>query len=115
MQNEIGSLSFPARTDGAVSRRKFLASSCFLAGAAAALPLPRRCAASVGTAAAPFQLRRGAMQNFFDDSMISYQRRLVRRWLPAVVNSKPVLAQDKPWEGDIHLHGSVHKLPDGGY
>ena len=116
MQSKIGSLpSFPAPTDGAVSRRKFLANSCFLAGAAAALSLPRRCTAAAVSSAAPFQLRRGAPQNFFDDSMISYQRRLIRRWLPAVVNSKPVLVSDQPWEGEIHLHGSVHAIPGGGY
>ena len=116
MKFEIGS-SIPSQTtcNGAVSRRQFLASSCLLAGAATGLSLPVNCRAAELSSSAPLKLRPGVPQNFFDDSLISYQRQLIRRWLPAVVHSKPLLVSDRPWEGEIQLHGSIQTLPEGGY
>jgi len=53
-------------------------------------------------------------QHFFDDAHIAYQHRLVRRWLPAEVQPRPVIEPDRPWEGRIlSLHGTVLPEPDG--
>ena len=62
------------------------------------------------------QLSPGVPEYFFDDLLIGYQRRLVRRWLPARVFPEPVLQPDRPWEGRIlALYGSVLPNPGGGY
>lgn len=55
-------------------------------------------------------------QFLFDDTWVTRQRRLVRRWLPATVHPRPVLEPDQPWEGrSLVLYGTVLPAPEGGY
>jgi hypothetical protein len=55
-------------------------------------------------------------QYFFDDALIAHQRRLTRRWLPAMPFPKPVIEPDRPWEGrSVVLYGTVLPDPNGGY
>ena len=113
-----------------LSRRRFLTNTCILTGSVASLPqrLIADVVAPISTSPStpgaandvlgnrPLQLQPGVPQYFFDDSLISHQRRLIRRWLPAVINPQPVLLPDKPWEQrQIQLHGSILPAPDGGY
>ena len=58
----------------------------------------------------------GVTRFFFDDSLISRQHRLVRRWLPAKIFPQPLIRPDRPWEGRIlALYGTVLPLSGGGY
>lgn len=55
-------------------------------------------------------------QFLLDDTWIAGQRRVVRRWLPAVVYPDPVIVPDRPWEGRIlAFYGTVLPDPEGGF
>jgi len=60
------------------------------------------------------QLPLNTPQFFFDDTLIAYQQRLVRRWLPAKVFPKPVIEPEYPWEGrQATLYGTILPEADG--
>ncbi|NQU44266.1 hypothetical protein HQ520_13335 [bacterium] len=53
-------------------------------------------------------------QFLFDDTLISHQQRLTRRWMAANVFPEPILKPDQPWEGRmLTLYGSVVRDPGG--
>lgn len=61
-------------------------------------------------------LRPGVPEYFFDDSLISYQHKLTRTWLPATVFPEPAIRPEKPWESRMAvLYGTVIERPGGGY
>ena len=65
---------------------------------------------------APLTMERGVPQYFFDDTLISFQGHLTRRWMPATVFPEPVVVPDKPWEPRIlAIFGTVLEQEDGSY
>ena len=115
-----------------LSRRSFLSKSSLAAGTVVTLSAPAFSLAAEGqpipgnkpvadltanaTSSEPFRLPMNQPQHFFDDSQIGYQRKLVRRWLPAHTNPNPVMVGDRPWEeGSAKMQGSILAAPGGGY
>jgi hypothetical protein len=64
----------------------------------------------------PQQLPANVPQFFFDDSLIAFQRRLVRRWMQPKIYPEPILKPDRAWEGrTLALYGTVLPDPEGGW
>jgi hypothetical protein len=97
------------------SRRKFLAGSAVLAGTA--IPGAQALPAMATRPSSPIlKLQANSPQHFFDDSLFSHHRRLVRRWLPTYINHEPVMTANRPWEEkNVKLQGTILRVSDGGY
>ena len=67
-------------------------------------------------ALAPVSIKQGMPQYFLDDTLISFQHHITRRWLPATVFPEPVVVPDKPWEPRmLAIFGTVLEQPNSVY